>query len=309
MEDFFNPSAKQEVPAEEKSVKSRRGLGSARGTTKLKFSHELAKPNRLFLAHLENVEVSMSKPNEDNSVKPSFNGLEVPRISFTFASNDDELSRRCYVYLTFFAPESNAKTIPTGDEAWKVNSILDWMKHILDVYVLNGREMNNEEINYLSLDYDDFDEKGEYSPVEPEVVLACWTKLFNNFADYLNRGNNGKPFYKQENGKDIPVWIKLLRYTKSNNRGWMQLANGELAFPTFVGEGCIERFKQNVMPSIRVNTVKESIVPMNIEKPKAPNMPIMQMGGIAIGNSAVSSPLQNDNLGGFQGSVEEDLPF
>lgn len=63
------------APVETKKV-SRRGIGTARGTTRLKFSHEQAKQNGLFLGHLDSVAVTMIQIGEDKTGMPSFNGLE-----------------------------------------------------------------------------------------------------------------------------------------------------------------------------------------------------------------------------------------
>ena len=43
------------------SVVARRGIATARGTQRLKFSHSDAKSNGLFIAHLESVDVSTIK--------------------------------------------------------------------------------------------------------------------------------------------------------------------------------------------------------------------------------------------------------
>ena len=263
--------------------KVRRGIAAARGTTRLKFSHEQAKLNGLFIAHLDSVATSMIQIGEDKTGMPSFNGLEIPKLVFTFASNEAEVAKRHYVTLQFTAVESNANTIPGGNEDWKVNTVFDWLKHILNVYVLKGRELTDEEADALSLPFEDFDEQGEYVPVEPETVIAGWKTIFENFENIVNRGRDGQPYYKTKDGKDIPVWIKLLRYNKTK-KGWNPVNNGDLSFPSFVGEGCIEIYKQNTAPSIRIDSVKESIIPMNVEKAKAPNMP-------AMGNVAGASPM------------------
>ena len=123
------------APVETKKV-SRRGIGTARGTTRLKFSHEQAKQNGLFLGHLDSVAVTMIQIGEDKTGMPSFNGLEIPKLTVTFASNEEEVNKRHYQNLTFTAVESNANTIPGGKEEWKVNTVFDWFKHILNVYVL-----------------------------------------------------------------------------------------------------------------------------------------------------------------------------
>lgn len=290
----------------------RRGISSARGTTRLKFSHEQAKQNGLFIAHLDSVTTSMIKIGEDTAGMPSFNGMEIPKIVFTFASNEPEIAKRHYINLQFTAVESNVNTIPGGKEEWKVNSVFDWLKHILNVYVLKGRELNDEESAALSLNFEDFDEEGEYISVEPENVIASWKVLFENFQNIINNGKDGQPYYKTKDGKDIPVWIKLLRYVKNGKKGWSPINNGNLSFPAFVGEGCIEIYKQNTPASIRIDSIKEAIVPMNIEKAKSPNMNIINtpmsapiIGGVPIDNN-INDP---SNFGNIVAEAAEDMPF
>lgn len=289
---------------------NRRGIGNARGASRLKFTDTIAASNGLFIAHLDSVVVSMIKIGEETTGMPSFNGLEIPKITLTFASNEKEADKRHYQTLSFTAVESNVNTIPGGKDEWKVNTIFDWMKHILNVFVLKGRELTEEEEAALSLSYEDFDEDGEYVSIEPEEVIAGWKTLFENFENIMNRGRDGEPVYKTKDGHDITLWIKLIRYTKSNKKGWIPVNNGDLSFPSFVGQGCIELFKQNTKPSISLDIVKESIRPMNIEKPKAPNM-----NGIS-GNTAPAMggiPVSDPMMGGMNNSIAaeamEDMPF
>lgn len=314
-EDVATSATAAEVQEEVQNVKkvNRRGVASARGTTRLKFSHEQAKQNGLFIGHLESVVVSMIQIGEDKTGMPSFNGLEIPKIVLTFASNDPEVSKRNYVSLQFTAVESNANTIPGGKDEWKVNTVFDWFKHILNVYVLKGRELTEDEANALTLSFEDFDEQGEYVPVEPEDVVAGWKTLFENFENIINRGRDGQPYYKSKDGKYIPVWIKLLRYIKTGKKGWQPVNNGDLAFPSFVGEGCIEVYKQNTPPSIRIDSIKEAIIPMNVEKAKAPNMPTPGMGGVAapaMGGVPVVDPMVGaGNFNGIATEAADDMPF
>lgn len=314
-EDVATSATATEVQEEVQNVKkvNRRGVAAARGTTRLKFSHEQAKQNGLFIGHLESVVVSMIQIGEDKTGMPSFNGLEIPKIVLTFASNDPEVSKRNYVTLQFTAVESNANTIPGGKDEWKVNTVFDWFKHILNVYVLKGRELTEDEANALTLSFEDFDEQGEYVPVEPEDVVAGWKTLFENFENIINRGRDGQPYYKSKDGKYIPVWIKLLRYIKTGKKGWQPVNNGDLAFPSFVGEGCIEVYKQNTPPSIRIDSIKEAIIPMNVEKAKAPNMPTPGIGGIAapaMGGVPVVDPMVGaGNFNGIATEAAEDMPF
>lgn len=254
---------------------SRRGLGSARGTTRLKFDHSMALPNGLFLGHIDEVTVKTVTIGEDTSGMPSFNGMEVPRLSIVFASNEEEPNKRKYATLSFMAVESNVETIPGGKSEWKVAQPLDYLKHILEVFVLKGRDFTNEELDKLSLSYEDYDEDGNYIPVEPEVVIAAWTNLYEAFAEMMNTGRDGNPVYKTKDNKNIPCFGKLIRCVKTK-KGWNNVTNGDLAFPAFVGEGVFEIYKQNAKPTIRVDVIKESILPKVADKAaKAPNMPVM----------------------------------
>jgi len=294
-------------PAETKKV-NRRGVSSARGTQRLKFTHQLANNvNGLFMAHLVSVEVTNILIGESTSGMPSFNGLEIPRLVLTFASNEEDPNKRHYQTLSFTAVESNVNTIPGAKDEWKVNAIFDWVKHIMNVFVLKGRELTDAEADALSLNFEDFDEQGDYVPVESEVVIAGWRALFENIENMLNRGNDDKPVYKTKDGKVIALWIKLLRHVKHNKKGWQNVNNGDLSFPTFVGEGCIEVFKQNANPSIRLDAVKEAIIPMNIEKAKAPNMG----GGVpAMGSPMMGGmPGMGDSFGSINADAAEDMPF
>lgn len=297
----------QETPIEEVKKVSRRGLGSARGTARLKFGNDQAKPNGLFLGHLEEVKYSTITIGEDKTGMPSFNGFEIPKLTLTFASNEEDPNKRHYVSKTFTAVESNVNTIPGGKEEWKVNSVFDWLKHVLNVYYLKGRELTDEEATALSLTFEDFDEQGEYVSVDTEVVINAWKVLFENFENIMNRGKDGKPVYHDKNNKFIPVWLKLLRYVKSR-KSWTPINNGDLSLPQFVGEGCIEIYQQNAIPSIKIDLVKETILIMNVEKPKTPNTPAIggmapMMGGVAIDQTM--NPMGTD----ISSQTIDDMPF
>lgn len=297
----------QETPIEEVKKVSHRGLGSARGTARLKFGNDQAKPNGLFLGHLEEVKYSTITIGEDKTGMPSFNGFEIPKLTLTFASNEEDPNKRHYVSKTFTAVESNVNTIPGGKEEWKVNSVFDWLKHVLNVYYLKGRELTDEEATALSLTFEDFDEQGEYVSVDTEIVINAWKVLFENFENIMNRGKDGKPVYHDKNNKFIPVWLKLLRYVKSR-KSWTPINNGDLSLPQFVGEGCIEIYQQNAIPSIKIDLVKETILIMNVEKPKTPNMSAVggmapMMGGVAIDQTM--NPMGTD----ISSQTIDDMPF
>lgn len=287
----------------------RRGITTARGTQRLKFSHTDAKNNGLFIAHLESVDVTMIKIGEDTTGLPSFNGMEIPRLRFQFASNEPEEAKRKYVTLSFTPAESNAETIPGGKGEWKVTNVFDWVQHLLKVYVLKGREFTEEEADLLSLPFTDFDENGQYVPVDPETVVAGWTKLFNNVEEIFNRGKDGKPYYKTSDNKPLPVWIKLIRYNKTKKNGWTALQNGDLVFPTFVGEGCVELVVPNTMPAIKLNPITECITPKDIDskkKPQTPNAGVPGMPGI--GGVTLGSEMMGGMPDFTDSGIGEDMP-
>lgn len=288
----------------------KRGLSTAKGTTRLKFTHELAHTNGLFIGHLEDVKLTTITIGEEKTGMPSFNGCEIPKLTLTFCSNEADANKRRYVTLSFTAQESNVNTIPGGKEEWKVNSIFDWLKHILNVYYLRGRELSDEESTALSLSFEDFDDQGEYVPVDTQEVIDGWKLLFENFVNIMNRGKNDSPVYYTKDNKPISVWLKLIRFTKTK-KGWQPVNNGDLSFPSFVGEGCIEIFTQNTPPSIRIDSIKETILPMNVEKPKTPNMPNNIMGGAPVmGGVPIMNGMNNGvNTAGIASEAAEDLPF
>lgn len=285
----------------------RRGVNNeTRGTSRLKFDTRDAKPNGLFLGHLESVEVTSFVPGEETTGMPSFNGLQVPRLTLTFTSNEEEANKRRYVYLQFNAVESTANTIPGKSEEWKVNLIFNWLKHILNVFVLKGRAMTEAEEAALSLDFVDFDENGEYVTVPAETVLAGWKNLFTNFENIMNRGRDGeKPVYKTADNKNITLWMKLIRYFKAKNE-WKEVNRGDLAFPQFVGEGAIEIAQTNVMPSIKLDVTREKVPPMDLNKNKTPNFnaPAPSNGVDIMGGGEGINP-----FGGPMVPAADDLPF
>lgn len=289
----------------------RRGISNETvSTSRLKFSHTDAKPNGLFVAHLDDIQLT-EVDMKDDSAMVSFRGTKVSRLVITFASNEDDVNKRKYTYLNFMPVESNINTIPGGKEDWKVNRIFAYLKHILDVYVLHGKEMSPEMENALTLDYDDTDEQGEYVSVPVEVVAEAWNKLFTNFVNIMNTAKDGKPAYKTADNKFIPIWIKLIRYTKTG-KGWSPIANGQLSFPTYVGEGVIEIFQSKALPVIKVDPVREAIKPMNVEPAKkAPNVAMPGFGGgIAVPGmgSEMGGDFGSSDFGGGDMPFEQDLP-
>ena len=299
----------------------RRGVSNAtKAVSHLKFHEKDAAANGLFVGQLSDVRVE-SSVNADGK---TFTGLEVPRLTFEFTSCHANVNEKRYVYQTLFPVESNVDTIPEGKDEWRVNAVLAWIKHILDVFYLKGRELTPAEEDSLSLDFIDYEENNgiiEYVSVEPETVLAAYKKLFETAAAMMNgsyadkdKEATGKACYKDANGKSIPVWMKLLRYVKNKKGDWTAVSRGELSFPSFVGEGCLELMKAKEFPKvIRIDVTKESITPKEVKKTPTigtqamPGMSgVMPMGGV-VGASDINMGVTPTN--GAYEEADGDMPF
>lgn len=300
---------KKNVEPAAPATKKRRGVSnSTQAVTQLRFHEKDAAKNGLFIGHLEDVQVQWSV----NADGKQFTGLNMPRLTLHFASQHEKKEERRNLYKSIFPVESNVNTIPNGSEEWKINNVLNWIKHLLDVFYLRGRQLTEAEEDALSLGFEDFDEQGEYVPVEPEAVLAAYGVLFDNVAAMLNgsynlpEGETPKPCYKDANGKPIQIWMKLLRHRKRKNE-WINVGNnGELDFDQFIGSGCIElyNFKTNMPSILRLDLSKESIIPQ--ETKKAPTMGGMAaMGGVTVPDAMPGMPMDN---GAFNAAGEE-MPF
>lgn len=313
----------EEQNGAEASKKRRlRGISNdTRSVVRKKFDEkrDANRTNGLFIGHLDNVEVAWATLKEDANI-PQFAGLAVPYLTFTFTSNEDNPNDRKYSIVRFGAVESNVETIPGAKNEWKVNVIFQFMKHVYEVFVLKGRNMTEEEEDALTLPFEDFEDNGQggyqYVPIEAEEVLNGYKVLFENYVKLLN--NDGKPYYKSANGGILPIWMKLLRFVRAKNE-WKPVLSGnqagELAFPTFIGEGVIELFDANKQPSIKVDVHKESIVyKEEAMKAKTPNVGAPIAGGVA---PVAGSPMGNINPafgGAFPNSPipnadTEELPF
>ena len=311
-----------EQPTEQKKKRRRGVTNDTRATSRLKFDErrDVNTSNGLFIGHLDNVEIQWVTIGTEVTGLPQFAGLSIPLLILTFASNHENENERRYCTLRLMPAESNALTIIGGKESWKVDTVTGWLKHVLDTFVFKGRAMTEAEEDALSLPFEDSDENGQYVPVEAEEVIAGWKALFENFVNMLN--HDGKPYYRTLDGKYIPIWMKLLRYTKRKNN-WEPVVRGkstmgDLGFSTFVGEGAIELYKESQEPKIlRVDVSKESVRHRETAaaRPATPgipgnpmmggSVPQMPMGGSAapMGGNAFTAGNQ------FAGNPADDLPF
>lgn len=300
---------KNDIPTDGKPVavkKARRGVtNQTQATAQLKFHEKDAAQNGLFIGHLEEVRVDWSNTN----------GLDVPRLTYHFASNHANVTERRHVYNTLFPVESNINTIPNGSEEWKVNNVLNFIKHVFDVFYLKGRQFTEVEEDVLTLPLNDYNEEtNEYIAVDPEAVFKAYGTLFNNVVLLMNGHNlhdveaEGKPCYKDANGKPINIWMKLLRH-KRRKDGWINVGlNGDLGFDQFIGAGLIEIQKPNTPPAIlRIDLSKESITPKETKREPTIGVPGIGMGGVMVG--APSGMEVSGTNSAFVNAGAEEMPF
>lgn len=287
--------------------KNRRGISNqTQAVSQLRFHEKDAAQNGLFIGHLVEVRVDWSV-NQDAK---SFAGLKVPRLTYHFASNHANANEQRHVYQTLFPVESNVQTIPGGTEEWKVNNVFNWIKHVLDVYYLKGRQLTEQEEEALSLPFEDYDETGEYVAIDQEEVLNGYATLFNNVVAIMDgkfnlaEGETPKVCYKDANGKSISIWMKLLRHRRRKD-SWINVGqNGELGFDQFIGAGAIEIQKPNTPPAIlRIDLAKESITPK--ETKKQPTIGVPEMPGGIVANTATFTSPANSAFAEAAG----DMPF
>lgn len=312
--------------AVETTKKKRRGISNeTRSVSNLKFHEKDAIPSGLFVGIVESVRCGWATIGADSTGMGSFAGQAIPRFEMHFTSIHENVAQRRHVTLTLNPVESTVETYVNGEKSWQVDRVLGYIKHILEVFYLNGRNLTEDEEDALSLSYDDCDNEGQYAPVEVEDVIKGWQVVFENAAAMLNgtfatkdKEATGKPCYKDNNGKETRVFMKLLRFIKTgrgSNAKWSAVGNnGDLAFPQFVGEGVLEKFKTvDAVPQIlRLNPLTESITPKQVEEKKAPSMPgnipgaMPGMGGVAMAGGF--NPAYDPNSGAAAATVS-DMPF
>lgn len=301
--------------------KKRRGISNeTRSVDRLKFHERDAANNGLFIGQLNKVDVEWY---QDANGK-QFTGHKVPRLVFEFTSCHTDPKEVRYYTHSIFAIESSVDTIPGGKNAFMIERMFQFIKHIFDTFYLNGRNFTEEEEALLSLPFEDYEEIDEntatYIPVDVEDVIAGYATFFTNVANLLNGNYNlkdgatPKPCYKNANGTPIKIWMKLLRCTfDAKNKQWRNVIgsgslSGELGFG-FVGTGLIERYVEGKLPVVlNVNAAKESITPKPIAK--TPTPPVNMMGAaIAGGIPPVAAPNQMSNPYLAGANTDGDMPF
>lgn len=325
--------ATQQANASAAPKKRKRGItNETRSVSRLKFHERDCAANGLFLTNFRSIEVGWATIGQETQGLPSYNGEAVPRLSITVVSakENDDNSKRWYNH-SFLLPESTPATIPGGVDEWKVTSIFSFMKHVLEVLVLKGKLMTEEMEDMLTLPFEDYeeDELGNctYKEIPVSEVIQGWRVVFENFVKICNTAADGKPAFLKADGKPKVYWTKMIRCQKRKNKStkaleWYNINNGELAIPSFVGEGVFEEYKQGVEPNIKLDTSKESITPKEISKAKAPNFAAPGLPGAPMMGGAPGMPMMGGSedmgMGGFNPAFDaanaaksagSDLPF
>lgn len=297
-EPVVNQSANAETAAPKKR---RRGISNeTRTTSRKKFSHKDAINNIwLFVGNLH-ARVAWVTMKEESNMRPAFAGKAVPQLIIEATSLHTNPIDIRVASKTFWAYESNVDYIPGGSKEKFINMDFAWIKHFLDVVVFKGREMTDEEAEMLELGYVDYDDNGQYEPVEVEDVIKAWGVLFDNVVKLVETGGeNGKSALLDKAGNQRQFWFRLNRYYK-NKGDWafsgQGSEEGDLVFPNIVGQGIFEEkfmldanhFRE---PSIVFDITKERIAPMDgvqSKQKKAPNLAAAAgIGGIAMGAGIV----------------------
>lgn len=281
--------------------KCRRGISNeTRTTSRKKFSHKDAINNIwLFVGNLH-ARVAWVTMKEESNMRPAFAGKAVPQLIIEATSLHTNPVDVRVASKTFWAYESNVDYIPGGSKEKFINMDFAWIKHFLDVVVFKGREMTDEESEMLELGYVDYDDNGQYEPVEVEDVIKAWGVLFDNVVKLVETGGeNGKSALLNKAGNQRQFWFRLNRYYK-NKGDWAFSGQGpeegDLVFPNIVGQGIFEEkfmidanhFRE---PSLLFDVTKERIAPMEgvqSKQKKAPNLAAAAgIGGIAMGAGIV----------------------
>lgn len=311
----------QKVVTTETPKKKRRGISNeTKATSSLKFTEADANKQLLFQAVVKEVNVSWATIENGGGSIGQFAGHAIPRLNVHFVSLHQNDTEKRHVFLTINPVASSTETIPGGKEEYRVTGNFRWIKHILDTFYLNGRNLTEAEEDALALPYEDYNEHEdgsiEYIPVDTDDVIKGWQVVFENTAAMLNgtwsdgvKPATGKPCYKDANGKEIAVFIKLLRYIRNRNKGWKAINNGDLSFPISVGEGCIERMKGLNVPAsiLKVNPINESITPKKEAEPRVPGQPTNLPGGMpgGIPMNDFGAGYTND----YNEQTAEEMPF
>jgi hypothetical protein len=250
-----------------------KGISNETRSTSLKKFKPSPKVNDgLCIAALTDVVITQAEITADSPMD-TFRGMSIPRLNFIFESRLDMEGVKTSTYIHSFLPIEHTPSSLLKENSWKFDQLFGIIKHILDVY-RHDKPFTKEEEVLMTVDFQDED-NGVFIEQPASIVIAAYEKFFNNIIAMFKP--EGKAIYKDINGKDIIVWMKLLLEIKGK-----QINKGDYAFPGYVGEGVIEIKKDKVPPSLVINIAKgENIIP------KAPTTAVPPIG--ATGGSSNTS--------------------
>lgn len=196
--------------------------------------------NGLCLAKLADVQLEEYEVKDTDS-NESFRGLKAPRLTLHFVEVGGEGDPANYWHTWFAVDQAKESRLVELAES----SMFSQMKHILEE--LKGAELTDEEYAKLQLG---LEEGKVYSG---EEVLAEYKEFFRKYMILVKEHLNKK------------VWLKLLRYNYYNGKLNPVARGNNVGFPTFVGSGFIELYKEGVNPGLKIEVHKgESIEEINI---------------------------------------------
>lgn len=204
--------------------------------------------NGLVLMALSSVTVSESEQKKGEGDRADYIGQMIPRIDFNFIEISDKPGTpKVYRHQFSLIPH-----IPNSDKyQWLFDSMVQTIRHFLEIYISDDKWLDAyDELLVLKL------EEGE---MEPSKVTAAYKEFFEGVAKVFNGDTKAKLpcIYKTKEDKLIKVWGKLLLYI--NNA---EVNNGNPGFSNYPGDGILEKFIDNVKPSLRIKIEKgEDIIP------------------------------------------------
>ena len=255
-----------------------------RSTSLKKFKPKPEIYNGLCLGALTDVSVTEAEVKVDSNME-TFRGHTIPRLNFVFESRNDPKGVKKSTYIhSYLAIEHTPESLVDGTDggAWRWNQLSQTVKHLLDVF-RDYKPLTPEEVKMLMVDFED-EKDGVFVEQPTEVVIEAYTKFFNNIVQLFNPG--GKAIYKDANGKDRIIWMKLL--LDINGR---PVNNGDYGFSGYPGEGLIELYQDKVPSSLSINVAKgENIIPRAMANRTASGKPGVKVQDIPIpDNEAVPS--------------------
>ncbi len=228
--------------------------------------------------------ISVGEADFTNSKSEFWTGHKVPRLVIQFQSKfDPDGVKPSYYTESFMPPSWTPDLLPDGKMSFRIGSDESKLGHILEAIkgpFVDEKAWSDEEMAQLTTDLELATEDGEFIPRDPEEVAEAYKKFYSAIVAIIE--NEGKPLYRDANGKSKAYWLKLLYTVKGS-----PVNNGKVGFPNYADTGFIEEVtyganKTIMAPNIKIQLNKqESIDPDSVKakERKKPNMRGVVMGG------------------------------